>query len=71
MAWTSSSCERYGVLLARYYQMIWQEPWHDGRREALVRQMDPLWEDMTAQQRSQVMAESHRLYAIGPGGNGR
>jgi hypothetical protein len=55
----------YLALLDRYDAMIRREPWWDGRREALVREMDAMWARMSERQRKEALAYAEALYRRG------
>lgn len=55
----------YLPLLDRYDRMIRHEPWWDGHRDALVREMDRVWDRLTAAQRAEVLAYAELLYQKG------
>ena len=55
----------YFRLLARYHAMVRGEPWWDGRRDDLVREMDAAWLRLNAQGREDAMVYAHELYARG------
>lgn len=54
---------RYRDLLRRYHTMIFGEVWHDGRREKLVQEMDPVWARLSELERKQaVEVHARQMY---------
>ena len=55
----------YLPLLDRYRAMVHLEPWWDGRREALVAEMDRAWAKLSRAQQQQALAYARKLYEEG------
>jgi hypothetical protein len=53
----------YLNLLTLYDKIIWEQPWWDGRRDALVAQMDPCWPRLSKQEQQEALAHAERLQA--------
>jgi hypothetical protein len=54
--------QTYRAMLDRYHAIIFGEPWQDGRRDALVRDMDRVWAAMTSGERQAALAYAGELY---------
>ncbi len=53
---------QYFDLLTRYFEMIWTEPWWDGRRELLVQQMETMWPTLDEDQQNAAIEYNNKLY---------
>lgn len=52
----------YFDLLDKYFHMIFQETWWDGRRDQLVKEMDKIWDRLSSLEKEKCLEYNKILY---------